>query len=76
MSLNFNQFYQMVIENITTDAAGVGGTSTSTTQGDTYAPGDSRMPHILGSVKKNDKTKRRSKKKKLDIQRRTMNTSL
>jgi hypothetical protein len=48
----FNQLYEQITENITTDSAGVGATQPSTAQsGDTYAPGDARTPKVLGGKK-------------------------
>lgn len=52
----FSNLYQQIIENITTSSAGVGSTQTSTIQSsDTYAPGDSRVPSILGKKSKRNK---------------------
>lgn len=52
----FGNLYQQIIENITTSSAGVGNTQTSTIQSsDTYAPGDSRVPTILGKKNKRNK---------------------
>ena len=53
----FGNLYQQIIENITTSSAGVGNTQPSTIQSsDTYAPGDSRVPSILGKKSKRNKS--------------------
>lgn len=56
----FNKLVKEISESITTDTAGVGATQPTTQSGDFYAPGDSRVPKVLGA----------KKGKKIPIQRR------
>ena len=52
----FNNLYHRILENITTTSAGVCSNQASTIQSsDTYAPGDSRVPTILGKKNKRNK---------------------
>lgn len=57
-------FLQVLREDVTTASAGVGATGTQFSA-DTYAPGDSRVPSVLGVKRVKGK-----KKPKLPIQRR------
>jgi hypothetical protein len=54
----FNNFYKALMENMT--AGSVMGSSPSATQfsADTYAPGDTRMPKVLGIGGKGKKKKK------------------
>ena len=65
----FNQLYQQIMEDITCTSAGVGATNPSSFSGDTYAPGDARLPKIIGIGSK-------KKKQKIPIMRRSFPTAL
>lgn len=58
-------FYNLLDEDMSAGSGGVFGTSTTGGfgGGDTYAPGDARVPHILGQ-KKRKKNKSKHKKRK------------
>lgn len=64
----FNSFYRTLMEDMT-DASVFGGTQMSQFSGDTYAPGDTRIPKILGAGKG-------KKKKKMTVIRRRFPTGL
>lgn len=66
----FNNLYKVLAEDMTVDGV-LGATQVSQFSGDTYAPGDTRIPEILGA--KNSKKK---KKKKFPILRRDFPTGL
>lgn len=60
----FNKLYRKIIENVAGGDSSVFGSIDNSIgvpggAGDTYAPGDSRIPHALGSKKR----KKRKKKK-------------
>lgn len=59
-------FYNLLDEDMSAGSGGVFG-SFDSGGGDTYAPGDARMPHILGGKKRRKKRKksRKSKKRKM-----------
>lgn len=59
-------FLKMLSEDVTTSVAHVGDTNPTQFSGDTYAPGDARMPKVLGARRVKGK-----KKTKLPIQRRS-----
>jgi hypothetical protein len=52
-SSNFDNLCKQILESITTSSAGVGSTQPSVeASGDFYAPGDARIPKVLGAKKK------------------------
>ena len=54
----FNTLYRQLTENITCGSAGVGSTNpTPQISSDFYAPGDARLPTVLGIGKKRKKGK-------------------
>tara|TARA_R110000824_G_scaffold171392_2_gene348919 strand:+ start:2550 stop:2825 length:276 start_codon:yes stop_codon:yes gene_type:complete len=59
----FNGILEDTINEMTTSTAGVGGTTSDQFSSDFYAPGDARIPKVLGQKAKK-KTKKKKKKKK------------
>ena len=66
----FEDFYNFIMENMTVDSAGVGATNTTAFSGDTYAPGDARVPKLLGLGSK--KCGKKKSKNKVAMIRRNM----
>lgn len=64
----FNNLYKTLMEDNTVGDV-LGATQVSQFSGDTYAPGDARLPKVLGATKK-------GKKKKFPIIRRTLPETL
>jgi len=56
-------FYNLLYEDMSAGSGGVFG-SYDSGGGDTYAPGDARIPHVLGGKKKRKKRKKRKKSRK------------
>ncbi len=48
----FRRILDEAVNEMTTGSVGMGGTATDTFSSDFYAPGDARIPGILGTVKK------------------------
>ena len=68
---NFNKLYTRLLEDVgavagSTAAAGIGGTATSLRSGDFYAPGDARIPKILGAKRTKSKKSWQPTKKKMN----------
>ena len=54
----FNKILNDTLNEMTTDTANVGGTASDQSSSDFYAPGDARIPKVLGSKKKKRRKKR------------------
>mgnify|MGYP003135549826 FL=1 len=69
---NFDIYFQQIMNEMTAASVGMGGTATNlASSSDFYAPGDARLPTILGAKKvKKKKKKKISEKKRIPIIRR------
>tara|TARA_R110002020_G_scaffold262737_2_gene477171 strand:- start:2443 stop:2712 length:270 start_codon:yes stop_codon:yes gene_type:complete len=60
----FNGILEDTINEMTTSTAGVGGTTSDQFSSDFYAPGDARIPKVLGQKTKKKKGRKKKGRKK------------